>query len=63
MDAAGGGGYEDPFERDLELVEHDVANGYVSIVGAREDYGVVINPETMKVDVEASKKLRKGDAS
>ena len=63
MDAAGGGGYGDPFERELEAVENDVADGYVSVIGAREDYGVVINPETMKVDVDASKKLRKGVTS
>jgi len=39
-------------------VERDVADGYVSIDRANEDYGAVINPGTMKVDQEASKKLR-----
>ena len=59
MDAAGGGGYGDPLKRDFHMVEMDVIDGYVSIQKAREDYGVVINPKTGKVDVEASKELRK----
>jgi N-methylhydantoinase B/oxoprolinase/acetone carboxylase alpha subunit len=58
MDAAGGGGFGDPLEREPELVENDVADGYVSIERAREDYGVVIDPETLKVDANASEKLR-----
>jgi N-methylhydantoinase B len=58
MDAAGGGGYGDPLERDPELIENDVTDGYVSMESARNDYGVVINPETMKVDVDASEELR-----
>ena len=59
MDAAAGGGYGNPLDRDIDLVENDVANGYVSIESAREDYGVVINPETMKVDRDATETLRK----
>jgi N-methylhydantoinase B len=58
MDAAGGGGFGDPLEREPELVENDVADGYVSIERAREDYGVVIDPETLKIDANASEKLR-----
>jgi len=59
MDAAGGGGYGDPLEREIERVERDVIEGYVSIETAREDYGVVIDPETGKVDLIATQKLRK----
>jgi N-methylhydantoinase B len=59
MDAAGGGGYGDPLERDLELVKNDVADGYVSIEGAREDYGVVIVADTLDVDIAETEKLRK----
>ena len=59
MDAAGGGGYGDPLERDPEIVERDVIEGYVSLERAREDYGVVINPKTMKIDSAATEKLRK----
>jgi N-methylhydantoinase B len=58
MDAAGGGGYGDPLEREPEMVEHDVIEGYVSVMGAREDYGVVIDPQSMKIDLEATRKLR-----
>ncbi len=58
IDVAGGGGYGNPFERDMELVESDVANGYVSVEKAKEDYGVVIDPETMKADPEETAKLR-----
>jgi len=38
----GGGGYGPPNRRPLELVQRDVARGYVSRVSARADYGVVI---------------------
>jgi len=38
----GGGGYGDPFERDVERVAHDVAEGWITIDRAREQYGVVI---------------------
>ena len=58
MDAAGGGGYGDPLERDPELVERDVAEEYVSVEGAQENYGVVIDSDTMKLDANASRKLR-----
>ncbi len=54
-----GGGYGDPLERDPELVEKDVIEGYVSLEQAREDYGVGINPKAMKVDKTATEKLRK----
>ena len=58
IDVAGGGGYGNPFERDVELVESDVVNGYVSVEKAKEDYGVVIDPETMKSEPEQTAKLR-----
>ncbi len=58
IDAAGGGGCGDPLERDFEMVESDVIEGYVSLERAREDYGVVIDPETMTVDEEATRKVR-----
>jgi N-methylhydantoinase B len=58
MDAAGGGGFGDPLEREPELVENDVADGYVSVESAKEDYGVVIDPETLKIDGNATDTLR-----
>jgi N-methylhydantoinase B len=58
IDAAGGGGYGNPLEREPETVVSDVMEGYVSLERAREDYRVVIDPKTMKVDEEATRKLR-----
>jgi len=58
IDAAGGGGNGNPLERDPEMVENDVMEGYISLEKAKEDYGVVINPKTIKVDMDATKKLR-----
>ena len=48
-----------PLERDPEMVERDVLEGYVSFEKAKEDYGVVIDPQTLKVDMETTKKLRR----
>ena len=56
--SAGGGGYGDPLERDPEAVAADVFNDYVSIERAREDFGVVVDPVTMKADIEETKKIR-----
>jgi N-methylhydantoinase B len=56
--AGGGGGYGNPFERDIEIVRQDVINGYVSVEQAKQDYGVVINPQTFDVDVMATQRLR-----
>ena len=41
MDAAGGGGYGDPCERDREALAHDIREGKVSAGSARRDYRVV----------------------
>jgi N-methylhydantoinase B len=54
---AGGGGWADPFERDLEAVTADIANEKVSVDAARERYGVVILPDGT-VDVPATEALR-----
>jgi len=59
MDAAGGGGYGNPFERDPQLVADDIADGYVSLDAARTAYGVVVDPATFAVDQAATEKLRK----
>lgn len=61
IDAAGGGGYGAPLERDPQRVESDVREGYVTLQGAKKDYGVIIDPERLKVDPEAT--LRKREAS
>ena len=48
--SAGGGGWGDPLEREIPLVEKDVRGGFVSLASARSEYGVVIDPETLKAD-------------
>lgn len=58
--SAGGGGYGNPFERDPEMVRRDVIYGYVSVERAKEDYGVVIDPETYEIDYQATERLRRG---
>jgi N-methylhydantoinase B len=58
---AGGGGYGNPFERDITKVHNDVLDELVSIRSAREDYGVVIDPASLTVDMAATQALRKGD--
>jgi len=58
IDAAGGGGCGNPLDRDPDTIARDVIEGYVSLEKAREDYGVVINPQTLKVDEEVTGRLR-----
>ena len=47
---AGGGGYGHPFERDPDLVADDVRNDLITVEDARDDYGVVLDAETLVVD-------------
>ncbi|MCA1959411.1 MAG: hydantoinase B/oxoprolinase family protein [Desulfomonile sp.] len=56
--AGGGGGYGHPFERPIEKVLEDVTNELVSIEKARDDYGVVIDPVSLTVDFEATRRKR-----
>jgi len=58
FDSAGGGGYGDPLQRDPQAVAADVVNGYVSIEKAREDYGAVMDPATLRVDPVETEKVR-----
>ncbi|MBU1696815.1 MAG: hydantoinase B/oxoprolinase family protein, partial [Proteobacteria bacterium] len=56
--SAGGGGYGNPFERDPKLVEKDVQYEYVSIERAKQDYGVIIEPDSLTLDLDATLRLR-----
>ena len=56
--AGGGGGWGDPMKRDPEKVRWDVLNEYVSITSAQDEYGVVIEPDTITVDESATAALR-----
>ena len=53
-----GGGYGDPLDRDPELVLGDVLDGYVTLHGARDDYGVVIDSNSLTIDTKATRSLR-----
>ena len=55
---ASGGGWGDPFERAADAVARDVWNDKVSVETARDQYGVVIDPETATVNEKATKSLR-----
>jgi N-methylhydantoinase B len=53
-----GGGFGNPFERDPERVLSDVLDRYVSIEGAKQNYGVIIDAKTLTLDVAATHALR-----
>jgi N-methylhydantoinase B len=55
---AGGGGWGDPLKRPPGAVADDVRNDKVSVAAAREEYGVVLNEETLEVDEAATRALR-----
>jgi N-methylhydantoinase B len=55
----GGGGWGDPFTRDPLVVQQDVARGFVSVQGALEDYGVMLDHLTLEIDQAATEELRK----
>jgi N-methylhydantoinase B len=63
IQTSGGGGWGDPLKRDFAAIESDVANGYVTIRGARDGYRVVIDPQTGRVDIGATEMLRAQHAS
>ncbi|MCS7126458.1 MAG: hydantoinase B/oxoprolinase family protein [Aigarchaeota archaeon] len=56
--SGGGGGWGDPLERDPELVKMDVKNEYINIDTARDVYGVVLDPKTLEINWQETKKLR-----
>jgi len=58
ISTTGGGGWGHPFDREPELVQQDVRDGFVSVDSALEDYGVVIYPETLRFAVAETKSRR-----
>jgi N-methylhydantoinase B len=54
----GGGGFGNPLERSVERVLDDVVNEKVSLKAAEKEYGVVIDPATLKVDSKETEELR-----
>ncbi len=54
----GGGGYGDPLERPIGKVWADVRNELISVECARNDYGVIIDPGTLKIDYAKTDEIR-----
>ena len=55
---AGGGGFGDPFARDLEAVQRDVIAGFVTETAAARNYGVALADG--EIEVAATEELRAG---
>jgi N-methylhydantoinase B/oxoprolinase/acetone carboxylase alpha subunit len=58
FESTGGGGWGEPLERAIPTVLDDVLDEYISLDTARDVYGVVIDPKTLKVDGAATQSLR-----
>jgi N-methylhydantoinase B len=56
----GGAGVGNPTERDPREVRWDVLNEYVTVEKARETYKVAIDPVTLQIDEDQTRKLRAG---
>ncbi len=54
-----GGGYGPPLRRSPEAVLEDVRDDYYEVEEARELFGVVIDPATLRIDAAATAALRK----
>ncbi len=59
---AGGGGYGDPLTRKVEFVLQDILDRKISSESAAEDYGVVMEKNSLAVDLDRTRKLRKEKA-
>lgn len=54
----GGAGLGDPLERDPDRIVRDLRNGATTLRAAREVYCLEVNPETLEVDREATRRNR-----
>ena len=54
----GGGGYGDPITREPDLVLQDVIKKNVSVKGAEEHYGVIVDPDKLEINYEETTKKR-----
>ncbi len=54
----GGGGLGDPTTRPAEIVAMEVARKLVTVKGAKDNYGVVVDPDTFAIDETKSKARR-----
>lgn len=58
--SGGGGGFGDPKKRPVADVLEDARQGYISLKSAKENYGVVIDRDTMTIKQKATERLRNG---
>ncbi len=54
----GGGGWGDPHKRDPQKVLDDVLDEHVSIERAEQDYGVVIDADSLTIDMDETLRRR-----
>ena len=59
LDTPGGGGFDDPFERNPESVLADVREGYVTRAAAEKHYGVVVVETECGLAIDAAATARK----
>ncbi len=57
LETPGGGGYGPAHERDPKAVTHDVARGYISVEGAKRDYGVAVSGDGI-LDIDGTRALK-----
>ena len=57
--APGGGGYGDPLDRNMDWLQHDIDNEYVSVESAEMHYGAVVDLKTCRIDRAATEVRRK----
>ncbi|MCD2180321.1 hydantoinase B/oxoprolinase family protein [Rhizobium sp. C1] len=58
FESTGGGGWGNPLKRSAEDVLEDVLDEYISLDAAKSLYGVIIDPNSLKVDEAATAELR-----
>jgi len=46
----GTGGYGDPLNRPVVMVQSDVKNEYITLEQAEKEYGVVLNPDMLEAE-------------
>jgi len=56
--AGGGGGYGEAHRRPAKHVAKEVRNGTLTLISAKEDYGVVIDPATLDINQVETERLR-----
>jgi N-methylhydantoinase B len=56
--AGGGGGYGEAYLRPAEKVVKEVKNGTLSLKRAKEDYDIIVNPETFEMNRPETERLR-----